>query len=133
MKILEEYDLISKVCGLCFDTTSSNTGSNKGSVIKIAREVDKYLLLLACRHHITELRMVHFYEAVTKEKSIGPDNPLFKMFKQMFEDPEYEYDKLNLESFDWKTMEGTVLQHFCLFDFTVVSLFIVFSEVFLNQ
>ena len=86
------------------------TGSNKGSHIKTARVVDKYLLLLACRHHITELRMVQFYEAVIKEKFIGPDNPLFKKFKQIFEDPEYEYDKVNLESFDWKIAEGTVLK-----------------------
>ena len=73
MKILEEYDLISKVCGVCFDTTSSNTGSKKGLLIRIAREVDKYLLLLACRHHIIELRMVHFCEA----------NPLFVKFKHV--------------------------------------------------
>ena len=64
MKILEEYDLISKVCGVCFDTTLSKTGSKKGSLIRIAREVDKYFLLLACRHHIIEVRMVHFCEAV---------------------------------------------------------------------
>ena len=54
--------------------------------------------------------MVHFCKAVTKEKSIGHDNPLFKKFKQMFEDPKYEYDKVNLESFDCKAAEGTVLK-----------------------
>ncbi|XP_065680271.1 uncharacterized protein LOC124806608 isoform X1 [Hydra vulgaris] len=110
MKILEEYDLISKVCGVCFDTTSSNTGSKKGSLTRIAREVDKYLLLLACRHHIIELRMVHFCEAVIKENSVGPENPLFVKFKHMFENPNFKYDENNLTSLDWKTVEGTVLK-----------------------
>nr|XP_047138573.1 uncharacterized protein LOC124814698 isoform X1 [Hydra vulgaris] len=110
MKILEEYDLISKVCGVCFDTTSSNTGSKKGSLTRIAREVEKYLLLLACRHHIIELRMVHFCEAVIKENSVGPENTLFVKFKHMFENPNFKYDENNLTSLDWKTVEGTVLK-----------------------
>ena len=109
MKILEEYDLISKVCGVCFDTTSSNIGSKKGSLIRVAREVDKYLLLLACRHHIIELRMVHFCEAVIKENSVGPENPLFVKFKHMFENPKFKYNKNNLTSL-WKTVEGAVLK-----------------------
>ena len=67
----------------CIIHTSSNTGSKKGSLIKIAREVGKYLLLLACRHHIIELRMVHFCEAVIKKNSVGPENPLFVKFKHV--------------------------------------------------
>nr|XP_047145079.1 uncharacterized protein LOC124818355 [Hydra vulgaris] len=110
MKILEEYDLISKVCGVCFDTTSSYTGSKKGSLIKIAREVDKCLLLLACRHHIIEIRMVRFCEAAIKENSVGPENPLFIKFKHMFENPKFKYDENNLTSLDWKTVERTVLK-----------------------
>ena len=110
MKILEEYDLISKVCGVCFDTTSSNTGSKKGSLIGIAREIDKYLLLLAYRHHIIELRLVHFCEAVIKENSVAPENPLIVKFKHMFENPNFKYGKNNLTTFDCKTMEGIVLK-----------------------
>ena len=47
--------------------------------------------------------MVHFCETVTKEISIGS-------YKVMFKDPKYEYDKVNLASFDWKTIERTVLK-----------------------
>ena len=54
--------------------------------------------------------MVHFCEAVIKENSIGPENPLFVKFKHMFENPKFKYDKNNLTSFDWKTVEGTVLK-----------------------
>ena len=34
----------------------------------------KYLLLIACRHHVCELRMVHFCNS--NKHSTGPDNPV---------------------------------------------------------
>ena len=36
----------------------------------------KYLLLIACRHHVCELRMVHFCNSVSNKHSTGPDNPV---------------------------------------------------------
>ncbi|XP_065660341.1 uncharacterized protein LOC136084121 [Hydra vulgaris] len=44
MNLIKEYQLTSKTRGICFDTTSSNTGTNKGSVSRISQELDKYLL-----------------------------------------------------------------------------------------
>ena len=54
--------------------------------------------------------MVHFCEAVIKENSVGSENPLFVKFNYMFENPKFKNDKNNLTSFDWKTVEGTVLK-----------------------
>ena len=39
-----------------------------------------------------------------------PENPLFVKFKHMFENAKFKNDKNNLTSFEWKTVEGTVLK-----------------------
>ena len=87
MDLIKEYQLASRTRGVCFDTTSSNTGTNKGSVSRISEELDKYLLQIASRHHVTELRMFHFWKLVTTEKSNEPDHPLFKKLKNVIEEP----------------------------------------------
>ena len=68
------------------------------------------MLLLACRHHVTELRMVHFWSEITGEKTTGPDNPRFKKLKNTFENPGFEYDMNDLVCFDWKSVKGTVTE-----------------------
>ena len=47
MDLIKEYQLTSKTRGICFDTTSSNTETNKGSVSRISKELNKCLLKLA--------------------------------------------------------------------------------------
>ena len=108
MNLIKEYKLESKVGGLCFDTTASNTGIKKGSIVKISNNLNKYILKLACRHHITELRMVHFWKHTANEKSTGPDNPLFQKFKSLYEHPNFIYAPCDLCKFDWKEVSGSV-------------------------
>ena len=72
MKVQKKYNLESKIGLLCFDATPSNTGIHKGSLIRISTELNKYLILLACRHHVSELRITHFCEAITNEKLRPP-------------------------------------------------------------
>ena len=43
------------VCGMCFDTTSSNTGWLKGACVLIEKKLGRPLLWLPCSHHILEL------------------------------------------------------------------------------
>ena len=69
MRLIEEYDLKLDVIGLCFETTSSNTGIHRGALTRITNEIGHYLLLLACRHHVTELRMVHFWKEIAQDKT----------------------------------------------------------------
>ena len=96
MNLLEEYEIKGNIGGLCFDTTSSNTGANKGSLFRIARDLEVYPLFLACRHHVSELKIVHFHNAVTQKKTSGPKNPLFKKLKDIFETPEFNQDANDL-------------------------------------
>ena len=60
MTLLEEFELSYHLIGIVFDTTSSNTGLTKGAVTRVAQALDMFLLQLACRHHVNELRIENF-------------------------------------------------------------------------
>ena len=98
------------IIGLVFDTTSSNTGLAKGSVTKIAKGLDKFLLLLACRHHIMELRIGKFFNTVTGEATSGPENLLFKKLKSQMESVNFEVDYTKLNFFNKSKVIGTVAE-----------------------
>jgi len=41
--------------GLCFDTTSSNTGRKKGACVLVEKLLERKMLYLACKHHTHEI------------------------------------------------------------------------------
>jgi hypothetical protein len=56
IKIIQNWKGVTEwLAGLCFDTTSSNTGIHTGAITVIQREFDKRLLFLDCRHRIIEI------------------------------------------------------------------------------
>jgi len=71
------------VRGLCFDTTSSNTGLNLGacSLIEKSLAPDKELVFIACRHHVLEVMLSSVFKEVFGP-SEGPDVNLLKRFKK---------------------------------------------------
>ena len=50
MNLLKDNKTQGKIGGMCFDTTSSNTGTKKGSFFRIANNIDFYPFFLANRH-----------------------------------------------------------------------------------
>ena len=52
--------------GLCFDTTSSNTGINTGAITVIQLEFDERLLFLACHDHIMEIILAAVFYQFSK-------------------------------------------------------------------
>ena len=88
-----EYGLISQMEAMVFDTTASNTGVYKGSGSIFEKMIKKPLLWIACRHHVPELHIKHASE-VLRGPSKGPDDPLFKRFKEIFENLEMETAQL---------------------------------------
>ena len=52
---LNEWKIADNVKGVCFDTTSSNTGLKSGACVTLEHLLGHDLLHLACRHHILEL------------------------------------------------------------------------------
>ena len=83
VQCLEEWNLQSRVVGMCFDTTSSNTGVHNGACILIEQKLEKELLHLACRHHIMELLAGAAF-AVSMSPSSDPEVMLFKRFQQQW-------------------------------------------------
>lgn len=52
---LKSWELVDRIVGMCFDTTTSNSGRINGACTLIQQQLGKELLDLACRHHILEL------------------------------------------------------------------------------
>jgi hypothetical protein len=70
------------LCGLCFDTTNSNTGIHTGAITVIQRAFDKRLLFLACRHHILELLSTAVFDLFFSLS--GPQIAIFSRFKEQW-------------------------------------------------
>ncbi|XP_074096012.1 uncharacterized protein LOC141525415 [Cotesia typhae] len=54
---LNEWNVTDSIVGMCFDTTSVNTGDKSGACILLEEKLNKELLYLACRHHIFEIML----------------------------------------------------------------------------
>ena len=80
---LKVWDCESRVVGLICDTTSSNTGKDKGAMVRLNRLLKVPLFYLACRHHISELLAKNPYEA-SFGKSAAPDVKMFLKIKQIW-------------------------------------------------
>ena len=57
--VLDAVGMCGEVQALVFDTTTSNSGCNKGSVRLLEERLNHSILALACRHHIAELAIKH--------------------------------------------------------------------------
>ncbi|XP_065670924.1 uncharacterized protein LOC136089128 [Hydra vulgaris] len=84
IKLLHQFDIFDKLQECVFDTSSVNTSSKKGVCIRLAAELNRPLLLLACRHHIYERHIIHCWNIYPSSKTNGPDNPLFKKLKDVW-------------------------------------------------
>ena len=83
VQTLQDWDGVPDwLAGLCFDTTSSNTGIHTGAITVIQRAFEKRLLFLACRHHILEIISAAVYDQFFK--SSGPHIALFSRFKEQW-------------------------------------------------
>lgn len=81
LRALEDWGCQHCVVGLCFDTTSSNTGRVQGAVRHLEDMLGKQLLKLACRHHMLELVVGAVSKAVFG-KTTAPTDPMFENLKK---------------------------------------------------
>lgn len=77
---LNEWQIAEHVEGLCFDTTSSNTGHKSGACVILEQLLGRGLLHFACRHHILELIAGSAFAAVMGASS-APEVLIFKRFQ----------------------------------------------------
>ncbi|EDS44322.1 conserved hypothetical protein [Culex quinquefasciatus] len=90
-KRLEEWRCTPLVRGLCFDTTSVNTGRLNGACVNLERMLGRDLMWLACRHHVLELILAKAF-CVCFGPTKSPETPLFKRFREKW--PEISKDKV---------------------------------------
>jgi len=81
---LEDWGVSEHVSSLCFDTTSTNTGSKKGACVLIEQKLGRPLLYLACRHHILKI-LLDCVVIKSLGPSSGPEIKLFQRFKSQWE------------------------------------------------
>jgi hypothetical protein len=79
---MDEWGLRNRIQGLCFDTTSSNTGVNGGVCILLETEIGRQLLNLACRHHISEIVLEKVFSLHDVSKS--PNIEVFSHFRDFW-------------------------------------------------
>ena len=85
------WDIYNFIIGLCYDTTSVNTGCKNGAAILLERKFNEDLLQFPCRHHIFEVLLSEAYY-VCFGKSKEPDLSFFKDFKKSWDN----LDKTNI-------------------------------------
>ena len=94
---------------MSFDTTSSNTGCEKGAAVRLEKKMGKKLLYVPCRHHILELAAKAVWLRLFG-KDGTPETGLFKTFKSIW--PELDqtrYDSLHIEDEALKSRATMVL------------------------
>ena len=99
--LLMEWDIKEEVCGMVFDTTSSNTGADIGACRCLEVWLDKPVLWLACRHHVHELHLKRFVQAITGQTK-DPGVALFRRLKSEWYTIEIDYTNLN--KFDYSSV-----------------------------
>lgn len=81
IQLVNDWNLKQQIRGLVFDTTASNTGLKNGACTLIENSLDKNLVWVACRHHISEI-ILSSVASVTLGTTSGPENLMFKRFKE---------------------------------------------------
>src|SRR6218665_2951325 len=84
-----KWELEDAVRGMCFDTTSSNTGRLSGACIILEKQLGLPLLHFGCRHYILELVLAAAF-GVCIRPSKAPDVILFKHFQGQWSSIEKE-------------------------------------------
>lgn len=80
VEILRQWEGVPQwIAGLCFDTTSANTGVHNGAITVIQRAFDKRILFLACRHHMFEIIATAVFDLFFV--SSGPQIAIFARLK----------------------------------------------------
>lgn len=83
--ILKDWGVNNNVLAMGFDTTSSNTGINKGACKILQATLGKQLLWMACRHHVLELLLTAAYNELFGATS-GPEVALFKKLQDVWQE-----------------------------------------------
>ena len=100
-KVMDEWGVKKEVCGLVFDTTSTNTGAESGACKFLEDWLGTPLLWIACRHHVHELHLKRVVQGVIGQTK-DPGVSLFRRLKSSWHSLDIDYD--NLFKFDYSSV-----------------------------
>lgn len=98
MSLLADWEVIEKIVGLVFDTTSSNTGRIKGCATIIERTLGRAVLWFACRHHMYEIHVKHVSDCIIGKRN-SPSESLFVRFQKDWPDLDQDQAVRSQDSF----------------------------------
>ncbi|KAK3919958.1 hypothetical protein KUF71_009245 [Frankliniella fusca] len=91
---VQAWGCTDSVWAVCTDTTSSNTGTTKGAVVRLEVLLQRKLVYFACRHHLLDLIPKNIFGKMI-EPSSSPDlGALCRRFKSEWPD----MDKTNFKA-----------------------------------
>jgi len=112
VEVLNQWEGVHEwLAGLCFDTTSANTGVHNGAITIIQQAFDKRLLYFACRHHIHEVIAAGVFDLFFS--SSGPAIPIFGRFRDQWSSMDQgKYDPIdrNTEGYTLNELEKMWLE-----------------------
>ncbi len=79
-EVVRQWGVVEDLAGMCFGTTASNTGRLAGTCVLLEQEIGRFMLWLACRHHILEIVLAAVFASAMGSSS-GPDILPFKAFQ----------------------------------------------------
>ena len=108
--LLTEWELKPEICGMVFDTTSSNTGAEIGACKLVEDWLERPILWCGCRHHVYELHLKRLVQQVTGTTT-DPGVPLFRRLKSQWYTIDIDYTNLSLLDTsslpDWMQQEAS--------------------------
>lgn len=86
---IKRWNILDEIEGMCFDTTSVNTGKFNGACTLIEKYIGRDMLWLACRHHVLEIVLSKVFTLCFGPSS-SPEIPIFKRFKAAWNNITYD-------------------------------------------
>ena len=99
--LLRSWGIGGQVCGLVFDTTSSNTGCDTGACKLLEDWLETPVLWIACRHHVHELHAKRFVQGIFGQTQ-DPGVALYRRLKASWNSITIDYD--NLQRLDFRSL-----------------------------
>ena len=107
LDLLEYYDIVDNIIGVCCDTTASKTRKFAGAVTILSTILNTSLVWCMCCHHIIEVHIKHFTTALTGAKTKSPRREIYVRLQKARSTIVDKIDTSsgNLVKFNWTSLE----------------------------
>ena len=110
--ILVAVGLEDNVGGIVADTTASNFGQYRGSIVILQGYFGYPVLVIPCQHHTMELPAKHVTRLVSGRKTTGVGETVFLKYKAIYNElkEEMKNSVVPLKTFPWEKFRGSPVE-----------------------